>query len=109
MGEEEEAIDSASLLNQLREQGLSETLDEFLGQERLYIHAGFARPVVSDGKDAPAEETVVEGWKSLWNQWNKSVLMADVMAARLDLAQNMTPENESRMLALKQAVDDLGK
>jgi len=106
LGEEEDPLDSNALLTQLREQGLSDTIDDFLGQERLYIHAGFARPCE---KGAVHEEIVVEGWKSLWNQWNKSVLMADIMAARLNLVQNMTPENESRMLALKQAVDDLAK
>lgn len=112
LGEEVDDIDSFSLLNQLREYGLSDFLDEFLKQERLYVHAGFARPGEKPVSTEPGEtgvELVVSGWKSLWNQWNRSVLMADVMAARLDLAQNMTPENESRMLALKQAVDDLGK
>ncbi len=112
LGEEEDDIDSSTLLNQLRDQGLSDFLDDFLKQERLYIHAGFARPgekiQSSDGGES-CLELVVSGWKSLWNQWSKSVLMADVMAARLHLAQNMTPENESRMLALRQAVDDLGK
>ena len=75
-------------------------------QDRLYLHAGFARP---GAKDAQGLEIVAEGWKSLWNQWSKSALQADIMAARKELVQNMTPENESRMLALKQAVDDLGK
>lgn len=102
LGEEEEPLESSGLQTQLKEQGLSEILDEFMARERLYIHAGFARP-------GQPLESVVEGWKSLWNQWSKSILMADIMAARLNLAQNMTPENESRMLALKQAVDDLGK
>lgn len=112
LSEEEDDIDSATLLNQLKEHGLSDFLDDFLKQERLYMHAGFARPgekiQSSDGGESGVE-LVVSGWKSLWNQWSKSVLMADVMAARLHLAQNMTPENEARMLALKQAVDDLGK
>lgn len=108
MGEEEEDIDSAGLQNHLKEQGFSDHLDEFLKQERLYVHAGFARPNIEGESERPVE-IIVEGWKSLWNQWNKSVLHADIMAARLDLVQNMTPENESRMLALKQAVDDLGK
>lgn len=112
LGEEEEDIDSEALLNQLKGQGFSDDLDAFLRQERLYIHAGFARPgekMQSNDGGESGVALVVSGWKSLWNQWNKSVLMADVVAARLHLAQNMTPENESRMLALKQAVDDLGK
>lgn len=112
MGEEEDDIDSATLLNQLKEHGLSDFLDDFLKQERLYLHAGFARPgekIQSTDGGESGVALVVSGWKSLWNQWSKSVLMADVMAARLHLAQNMTPENESRMLALKQAVDELGK
>jgi DNA primase len=112
LSEEEDDIDSATLLTQLKEHGLSDFLDDFLKQERLYMHAGFARPgekiQSNDGGDSGVA-LVVSGWKSLWNQWSKSILMADVMAARLHLAQNMTPENESRMMALKQAVDDLGK
>lgn len=112
LSEEEDDIDSATLLNQLKDHGLSDFLDDFLKQERLYMHAGFARPgekIQSNDGGESGVALVVSGWKSLWNQWSKSVLMADVMAARLHLAQNMTPENESRMLALKQAVDDLGK
>ncbi|OFW96616.1 MAG: DNA primase [Alphaproteobacteria bacterium RIFCSPHIGHO2_12_FULL_45_9] len=112
LSEEEDDIDSATLLNQLKEHGLSDFLDDFLKQERLYMHAGFARPgekIQSNDGGESGVALVVSGWKSLWNQWSKSVLMADIMAARLHLAQNMTPENESRMLALKQAVDDLGK
>lgn len=112
LSEEEDDIDSATLLNQLKEHGLSDFLDDFLKQERLYMHAGFARPgekIQSNDGSESGVALVVSGWKSLWNQWSKSVLMADIMAARLHLAQNMTPENESRMLALKQAVDDLGK
>lgn len=101
LGEEEDNLDSLTLLHHLKQQGATEILDDFLTQERLYIHAGFART-------GQPEELVVEGWKSLWNQWHKSIMMADVMAARLVLAQNMTPENEARMMALKQAVDDLG-
>jgi len=102
MGEGEDPIDHSTLMTHLKDKGLSENLNEFIGQERLFNHAGFARL-------GQPEEKVVEGWKSLWNQWNKSVLLADLMVARLDLAQNMTPENESRMLALKQAADDLSK
>lgn len=112
LGGEEEELDSSSLLNHLKEQGFSDFLDDFLKQERLYMHARFARPgekIQSGDGGESGVALVVSGWKSLWNQWSKSVLMADVMAARLHLAQNMTPENESRMLALKQAVDDLGK
>src|SRR3989338_10921712 len=44
LSEEEDDIDSATLLNQLKEHGLSDFLDDFLKQERLYMHAGFARP-----------------------------------------------------------------
>lgn len=101
MGESEESLDSEALLHQIRVRGLAETVDEFLSRDRLYVHAGFA-------KVGQPEDKVVEGWKSLWNQWNKSILRADVMAARLALIQSMTPENESRMMALKQAADDLG-
>lgn len=101
MGEEEENLDSERLLHQIRGQGLAEPLNELLSRDKLYTHAGFARA-------GQAEEVAVDGWKSLWNQWNKSILRADLMAARLALTQDMTPENESRMLALKQVAEDLG-
>jgi DNA primase len=101
LGEEEECLDSESLLHQIRGQELAEPLDMLLSRDTLYVHAGFARA-------GQPEEVAVEGWKSLWNQWNKSILRADLMAARLALIQSMTPENESRMMALKQVAEDLG-
>ncbi len=101
LAEEEEPLDSAGLLDLLRGQGAAEVIDRLMMEERLYVHAGFARA-------GTPQENVVEGWKSLWSQYNKQVMLADVMAARLALAQNMTPENEARMIALKQAVNELG-
>lgn len=105
MAEGEENLDSATLLHQIRERGLSDAVEQFVSRERLYVHAGFARP---KERNSATEELIVEGWKSLWNQWSRSILRGDLMAARLALAQSMTPENESRMLALKRAADDLG-
>ena len=101
LAEEEEPLDSSGLQAKLKEQGASELVNDLLAQERLYVHAGFAR-------SGTPQDIVVEGWKSLWSQYNKQVMLADVMAARLALAQNMTPENFDRMKALKHAVDELG-
>lgn len=101
LAEEEDPLDSAGLINRLKKQGAGEIVDGLIMQDRLYVHAGFARI-------GTPQDIVVEGWKSLWSQFNKQGMLADVMAARLALAQNMTPENEARMMALKQAVDDLG-
>lgn len=101
LAEEEDPIDHLGLVNKLKEQGANDVVDGLLSQERLYVHAGFARAGVP-------QDMVVEGWKSLWSQYNKHVMLSDIMAARLALAQNMTPENEARMMALKHAVDELG-
>jgi DNA primase len=101
LAEEEEPLDSVGLITKLQERGVGEIVSGLLIQERLYVHAGFARA-------GQSQENVVEGWKSLWSQHNRQLMLADVMTARLALAQNMTPENEARMMALKQAVDELG-
>ncbi len=92
---EVEDLDKATLLSQITALGLTEISDRLLTNERLYVHAGFARPDV-------APEKVLEGWKSLIAQWEKSRFSADLQAARLTLAAAMTEENESRVLALKQ-------
>lgn len=102
LGEEEEPLDREGLLTQIKSQGLEETLTGFLSRERLAVHAGFARP-------EQTEDVVVEGWKSLWNQWNRSMLQADLMAARLALVRDMTEENESRFFALKRAAEENGQ
>jgi DNA primase len=101
LAEEEDVLDSVGLIAKLQERGAGEIVNGLLLQERLYVHAGFARA-------GQAQENVVEGWKSLWSQHNRQLMLADVMDARLALAQNMTPENEARMMALKQAVEELG-
>jgi hypothetical protein len=66
-----------------------------LTHERVYLHAGFCRP------DADPE-TALQGLKDLWANWERSLLAGDIEAARAVLRVSMTPENESRMLALQQ-------
>ncbi|MCB1557632.1 MAG: DNA primase [Alphaproteobacteria bacterium] len=92
---EPQELDKTSLLSQITARGLTEICDRLIKNERLYVHAGFARPDVSP-------EKVLEGWKSLMAQWEKSRFSADLQAARQMLATAMTEENESRVLALKQ-------
>lgn len=48
-----------------------------------------------------AADVAAAGWKSVWNQWDKSI-DADMADARKALIQAMTPENEERILALMQ-------
>lgn len=101
-GDEEDAIGHNELMNGVEEAGLNGIMQSLLGRQTHYIHAGFARLEAG-------QEQALEGWKSLWKQWNIKKLAVDIHAARAALIKEMTPENESRMLALKQEVDDLGK
>jgi DNA primase len=110
-GEEEERMSRETLHQKLVEEGYGETLNQLIGDERLYMHAAFARPLtksVAEQDVLQISDKVIEGWKSLMSQWSKSILKHDVIAARMVLAQNMSPENEDRMRALKQAAEDLG-
>jgi hypothetical protein len=66
-----------------------------LRSDRFYVHAGFARPETEP-------ELALAGWLSLWDQWDRSRLLVDIQAARAALRSSVTPENESRMLALQQ-------
>ena len=94
---ESESIDSLDrdgLLHHIDGRGFADRAVELSENEKLFLHAGFARA----GTD---NETALAGWKSVWNQWDKS-LEADLQVARAALAQAMTPENEERMRALLQ-------
>ncbi|HRK97901.1 MAG TPA: DNA primase [Alphaproteobacteria bacterium] len=90
-----EDLDKVAVLSQITALGLTEISDRLVQNERLYVHAGFARPEV-------APEKVLEGWKSLIFQWEKSRFFADLQVARQSLAAAMTEENQNRVLALKQ-------
>ena len=93
-GLEPEALDREAVLRHITALGLADIVDR-LASERLYIHAGFARP------DADPEK-VLEGWKSFWGQWDNGRLRDDIDAARAALQASFTPENEDRILALQQ-------
>ncbi|MDY0029915.1 MAG: DNA primase [Pseudobdellovibrionaceae bacterium] len=88
-------LDKTTLLSQITARGLTEICDRLIKNERLYVHAGFARPDV-------APEKVLEGWKSLMSRWEKTMFSADLNAAKQMLTRSMTVEDEGRMLALKQ-------
>lgn len=87
-----ETLDAEAFQTQLKEVGVGDDLARLM-EKNLYLHAGFARA----GEDDAA---ALEGWKSLWNQWDKSII-SDLMAARSALIAAMTPENESRLMALQ--------
>ena len=89
-----ETLDSEGLNRHLSSAGLADTAAK-LTHERVYLHAGFCRP------DADPE-TALQGLKDLWANWEKTLLAGDIEAARAVFRLSMTPENESRMLALQQ-------
>ena len=93
-GSEPEGLDRTTVLSHITNLGLADIVSR-LASERLYIHAGFARP------DADPDK-VLEGWKSFWDQWDKGRLREDIDAALSALRLSLTPENEDRMLALQQ-------
>lgn len=97
-GDAGEGLDRTALFAHLTDLGLADIVER-LACERLYIHAGFARP------DADPDK-VLEGWKCLWDQWDKSRLVDDIEAARLALRSSLTPENEDRIIALLQMQQD---
>ncbi|MBP9868465.1 MAG: DNA primase [Alphaproteobacteria bacterium] len=91
---EPETLDKEGATHHITSFGLAETLDR-LRSDRFYVHAGFARPETEP-------ELALAGWLSLWDQWDRSRLLVDIQAARAALRSSVTPENESRMLALQQ-------
>ena len=99
-GPEAESLDREALLSHIRGIGLADIVDR-LANERLYIHAGFARP------DADPDK-VLEGWKSLFNQWDNGRLVEDIEAAKAVLRSSMAPEDEDRMIALQHLRNEKG-
>ena len=93
-----ENLDSAALLLQIEggryPEYVQEQVKNILENDTVYLHAGFAKPVTAD-------DMAMTGWKSVWNQWDKSIDV-DMAEARKALIQAMTPENEERILALMQ-------
>lgn len=90
---EPESLDKEGIVLHIASLGLSECLSQ-LRKEKLYVHAGFARP-------GTLPELALAGWLSLWEQWDKSRLLVDIQAARAALRSSVTPENESRMIELQ--------
>lgn len=92
-GTEPEGLDRAGVLSHLTSLGLADIVSR-LANERLYIHAGFARPNADP-------EKALEGWKSFFDQWDRARLVDDIEAARKVLKEALTPENQERMNALQ--------
>jgi DNA primase len=93
-GSEPEGLDRTTILSHITSHGLADIVSR-LASERLYTHAGFARP------DADPDKAL-EGWKSFFDQWDKGRLREDIDAALAALRLSLTPENEDRILALQQ-------
>lgn len=91
--EAETGLDRESLMLHLNSSGLQEGLERLM-PERLYVHAGFSRPGAERDK-------VMEGWKSIFEQWDKEKILTDLRATREAYKQDVTPENESRSRALQ--------
>ena len=91
-GLDTESLDKQELASHLNDAGLGDIVQK-LTHERVYLHAGFCRP------DADPE-TALQGLKDLWGNWEKSRLAEDIAAAKSVFKLSMTPENESRILAL---------
>lgn len=100
--EEPDELDSDALISHINARSLSEICARLRTSERVRVHAGVARA----GQEL---DVVLEGWKSLMKQLDKSQFAADVHKAREALARAMTEENESRILALKQMQMELNE
>ena len=96
--EDTESLDKQALNSHLSDVGLADIAMK-LTHERVYLHAGFCRPDANP-------ETALQGLKSLWENWERSRLAEDIQSARAVFRLSMTPENESRMLALQQLQRD---
>lgn len=91
--EDTETLDKQVLSRHLDTVGLADIAMK-LTHERVYLHAGFCRPDANP-------ETALQGLKDLWDNWERSRLAEDIQSARAVFRLSMTPENESRMLALQ--------
>lgn len=92
--QEGETLDREGLRRHLDSSGLAETANK-LTQMGIYMHAGFARPGVDP-------ETALQGFRDLWESWERNRLADDIRAAQTLLRISPTAENENRMLALQQ-------
>ncbi|MFA7276497.1 MAG: DNA primase [Pseudobdellovibrionaceae bacterium] len=86
-------LEADDLIGHITANGMGKIIHNILSRESLLTHAGFARR----GSDP---KNVLEGWKSLWNQWDKS-FEKDLHVAREALVMAMTPQNEERLLELQ--------
>ncbi len=99
-GADTETLDREALSSHLNGAGLGDIVLK-LTHERVYMHAGFCRP------DADPE-TALQGFKDLWGNWENSRLAEDIASARAIFRLSMTPENESRIMALQHLQRDKG-
>jgi DNA primase len=77
--------------------GLAEVLSE-----TTYMHVGFARP----GKPL---ELAHQGWKSIWSKMLEEQLKADLEAARRTHAEANTDESYTRLMALREQIENLAR
>lgn len=89
------ALDREGLHSHLIAQGYETDLAAFL-TNALYVHVGFARP-------GTAPEKVVEGVGDFLRELENNGHNKACRNAGQDLARDMTPENEERLLALYRA------
>ncbi len=88
----EPALDSDGLQSHLKGHGFVSELKAVLS-EAVYTHAGFARP------GAP-EDTIFSGWQETCAFMQKKAVWRELKAAGKALAQDFSPDNEEKMMAL---------
>ncbi len=86
-------IDSDGLRNHLINSGFEDDLKGVLS-EAVYTHAAFSHPNTDPQK-------VMEGWNSTLSALHKIREALDLKLMGKDFADNMTADNENRMLAMK--------
>ncbi len=95
---EEAPLDPQTLKTYLESEGFAADLEQLM-TPALRIHAGFLKEGVED-------DFVQNSWKSLFNQWDTSKTEGDFEAARAAFRENLTPENERRLLELQKIQRD---
>ncbi|MDP9127085.1 MAG: DNA primase [Pseudomonadota bacterium] len=85
--------DNVSGTPQPEPKGLSEVLSE-----TTYMHVGFARP-------GRSYEQARQGWKSIWSKHLQEQLHVDLQTARRRYKEDVSDENLSRLLALREQLE----
>ena len=86
------ALDSAALQNHLKDQGFETELRAVLS-ESVYTHAGFSRP-------GTEEDQILEGWLGTQEFLQRRDTLKEYKQAGKILAENLSKDNEDKMLAL---------